>query len=135
MQSFPKKKQYASPHFYHLESVTESSRCLPPLLESASLISNIHTSLCQELASPFVQVALCPGLNDPRLTRTLGRAHASLDAPFLLLIPKDKAFAFPYQTQRPQRCSHDCTDFLNQVVCGKAHKMAEAPKSVTPRVL
>lgn len=60
--------------------------------------------------------------------------NTGLYIPLQLLLPKDKAFAFPSQT-KTTHMPHDSSDFLAEVMLANAHKRAGASKLVTLRVL
>lgn len=80
--------------------MTKSFRCLTLLLGSACLLSNIRRIL------PIGNKSICSSgiissTQWPEAGKHPCRENTGLYIPLALLLPKDKAFAFPPQTQRP----------------------------------
>lgn len=117
--------------------MTKTSTCLTLLLESAYLLTNTCTIL------PRVSKSICSsGIISTAQWLKVGkhpcRENTSLCTPLVLLLPKDKAFAFPRQTQNPQTSPMTPLPSLLRWcwhICDNAHKRAGVSKSVTSRLL
>lgn len=88
----------------------------------------------QELASPFVQVALYPGLNNLRLASSLAEKTRVSMLPSSSSFQRTKHSPF-LLGHKDHINAPEPTNFLAEVVWANTHITARAPKSVIPRVL